>query len=115
MNQIIIKDLAVNYRVGVPDAERAKPQKLLITLEMEYDFSAAVQKDDINGTVDYAMVSQRLLNFGDRRSWKLIETLAYEIAETITREFRLKSVQVEIKKFIIPEAKYVAVRISYPA
>lgn len=114
MNQIIIKDLAVNYRVGVPDAERAQPQKLLITLEMDYDFSAAIEKDDITRTVDYAMVSQRLLKFGERRSWKLIETLAHEIAETITREFRLSAIHVEIKKFIIPEAQYVAVRVSYP-
>jgi FolB domain-containing protein len=115
MNQIIIKDLAVNYRVGVPDAERAQAQKLLITLEMDYDFLAAIQTDDITRTVDYALVSQRLLKFGEGRSWKLIETLAYEIAETVAREFRLKSIQVEIKKFIIPEAQYVGVRVSYPA
>jgi 7,8-dihydroneopterin aldolase/epimerase/oxygenase len=114
MNQIVIKDLSVMYRVGVPDAEREQPQKLLITVEMDYDFSDAAQKDDISKTVDYAMVSQRLLRLGDRRSWKLLETLAYEIAETITREFRLKSVTVEIKKFIIPEARYVAVRVVYP-
>jgi dihydroneopterin aldolase len=114
MKQIIIKDLAVQYHVGVPDAERAKRQKLLITLEMDYDFSEAAKKDDITKTVDYALVSQRLLRFGQQRSWKLIETLAHEIAETLTREFRLKVIRVEIKKFIIPEAEYVAVRVSYP-
>ena len=115
MNQIIIKDLSVNYRVGVPDAERAQPQKLLITLVMDYDFSAAAKTDDIRGTVDYSLVTQRLLRFGDRRNWKLIETLAYEIAETITREYRLQSIQVEIKKFIIPEAAHVGVRVTYPS
>src|SRR3954462_10118847 len=99
MNQIIIKDLAVNYRVGVPDAERAQPQKLLITLHMDYDFSPAIEKDDITRTVDYALVSQRLLKFGEGRTWKLIETLAFEIASTVAREFRLKSIEVEIKKF----------------
>lgn len=114
MNQIIVKDLSVLYRVGVPDAEREHPQKLLITLTMDFDFVAAARKDDISKTVDYSMVTQRLLCFGDRRSWKLIETLAYEIAETLTREFRLKSIEVEIKKFIIPEAEHVAVRLSYP-
>lgn len=114
MNQIIIKDLSVHYRVGVPDAEREHPQKLLITLTMEYDFLNAAKKDDITKTVDYSMVSQHVLRFGDRRAWKLIETLAYEIAETLTREYRLKSIQVEIKKFIIPEAQYVGVVVSYP-
>lgn len=115
MNQIVIKNLSVHYRVGVPDAERANPQKLLITLTMDHDFLAAAQKDDITKTVDYSLVAQRLLHFGDRRSWKLLETLAYEIAETLTREYRLKAIQVEIKKFIIPETEYVAVRLSYPS
>jgi dihydroneopterin aldolase len=115
MNQIIVKDLSVQYRVGVPDAEREHPQKLLITLVMDYDFSAAAKTDDIRGTVDYSLVTQRLLRFGDRRNWKLLETLAYEIAETITREYRLTSIEVEIKKFIIPEAEYVGVRVSYPS
>ena len=32
MNKIIINDLEVSYRVGVPDAERAQPQRLLITV-----------------------------------------------------------------------------------
>src|SRR4051794_35896582 len=75
MNQIIVKDLAVQYRVGVPDAEREHPQKLLITLVMDYDFIAAAKKDDICGTVDYSLVTQHLLRLGERRSWKLIETL----------------------------------------
>lgn len=114
MNQIIIKDLCVHYRVGVPDGEREHPQKLLITLTMDYDFTAAAKTDDITKTVDYSLVTQRLLRLGDRRSWKLIETLAYEIAETLTREYRLKSIQVEIKKFIILEAQHVAVRLNYP-
>jgi 7,8-dihydroneopterin aldolase/epimerase/oxygenase len=114
MNQIIVKDLTVNYRVGVPDAERANPQKLLISLQMDYDFSEAVKTDSVDRTVDYSMVTQRLLRLGERRSWKLIETLAHEIAETLTREYRLTSIEVEVKKFIIPEARYVAVRLSYP-
>jgi dihydroneopterin aldolase len=115
MNQIIIKDLCVHYRVGVPDAEREHPQKLLITLTMDYDFIAAAKTDDINKTVDYSLVTHRLLHLGDRRSWKLIETLAYEIAETLTREYRLNSIQVEIKKFIIPETRYIAVQLTYPS
>ncbi len=36
-DQITIKDLEVRFHVGVPDDERAKPQKLLITIEMTHD------------------------------------------------------------------------------
>jgi FolB domain-containing protein len=112
MDTITICDLAVSFRVGVPDTERANPQRLLLTIELETDFRAAAEKDDIARTIDYHAVTQRILQFGDGRSWKLIETLASEIAEMILREFGARSVSVTVKKFIVPEARYVAVRIE---
>ena len=68
------------YRVGVPDAERAQPQRLLLTVEMESDFSAAAKSDSIADTIDYYAVTQKLLKFGEGREWKLIEKLAADIA-----------------------------------
>ena len=109
MSKISIVDLEVFYRVGVPDAERARPQRLLLTVEMEADFSAAAKSDGIADTIDYYAVSQRLLKFGEGRSWKLIEKLAADIAGMILSEFKSQSVNVEVKKFVIPQARYVAV------
>jgi dihydroneopterin aldolase len=110
--KISIVDLEVFCRVGVPDAERARPQRLLLTVEMESDISAAVKSDSIGDTTDYFAVSQRLLKFGDGRSWKLIEKLAGEIADMIMSEFRPQSVTVEVKKFPIPQARHVSVSTS---
>ena len=112
MDCIRICDLEVFYRVGVPDEERARPQRLLITVEMESDFGPCAAADEISQTIDYFAVSQRLLTFGKLRSWKLIETLASEMAEMVLREFRPYSVKIEVKKFIIPEARYVSVSLS---
>jgi FolB domain-containing protein len=112
VNKIIIKDLEVSFRVGVPDEERAQPQRLLITVEMEHDFSEAAQTDDLTKTIDYFAVAQTLLKFGEGRSWKLIEKLANDIAGVVIDEFHATGVSVEIKKFIIPGTKYVAVRLS---
>lgn len=112
MNKIIIKDLEVFYHVGVPDEERAQPQRLLVTVEMEHDFSEAAKTDDLAKTIDYFAVSQKLLKFGEGRSWKLIEKLAHDIAAMVLREFHANSVRVEIKKFIIPQAAFVAVSID---
>lgn len=108
-NKISIVDLEVFYRVGVPDAERAQPQRLLLTVEMESDFSAAAKSDSITDTIDYYAVTQRLLKFGDGRSWKLIEKLAADVADAILLEFKPQNVLVEVKKFIISEARHVAV------
>ncbi len=111
MNKIIIKDLEVFYHVGVPDEERAMPQRLLITVEIEHDFSEAARTDDLNHTINYFAVTQRLLKFGEGRSWKLIEKLASDIASLVIDEFRANIVMVEIKKFIIPQAEFVAVNL----
>lgn len=114
MAKISIVDLEVFCRVGVPDAERAQPQRLLLTVEMESDFSAAAKNDSIAGTIDYFAVTQRLLKFGEGREWKLIEKLAADIADAIMSEFKPQSVRVEVKKFIIPQARHVSVEVSKP-
>jgi len=112
MDKITISDLEVFYHVGVPDEERAHPQRLLLTVEMAHDFSAAAANDGLSETIDYNAVVQRLRRFGESRSWKLIERVAAEIAEMILTEFRPQAVFVEVKKFVLPEARYVSVSLT---
>ena len=112
MDKIIISDLEVHYCVGVPDAERAQPQRLLVSLELGHDFSRAAATDDLAHTINYFAVAQRLQGYGQGRSWKLIETLAVELAEMVLRDYQATSVCVEVKKFILPDTRYVAVRVS---
>src|SRR5579859_1027428 len=109
LSKISIVDLEVFYRVGVPDAERAQPQRLLLTIEMECDFTRAAQTDDLTTTIDYYAVTQRLLKFGEGQSWRLIEKLASDIARIILQEFKAAAVTVKVKKFIIPEARHISV------
>lgn len=112
MSKISIVDLEVFYRVGVPDTERAQPQRLLLTVEMESDFTTAAKSDSIADTINYFAVTQRLLKFGADREWKLIEKLAADIADMVLAEFKPQSVSVEVKKFIIPEARHVSVSLT---
>jgi len=110
---IIIKDLEVWYCVGVPDQERANPQKLLVTIQIYYSFEKAVLTDSIAEAVDYQKIVDRLKEFGSLRSWKLIETLSSDIASLILKEFpQIYKVDVEVKKFIIPQTKYIAAKLS---
>jgi len=111
VDTIVVKDLEVHYRVGVPPEERARPQRLLVTLEMETDFARAATDDDLAQTIDYYAVTRRLLRLGDHREWRLLETLATEIANLVLTEFGPQAVTVEVQKFILPEARHVAVRI----
>jgi dihydroneopterin aldolase len=112
MSKITITDLEVQFCVGVPDEERAKPQRLLITVDMAYDFSSAATTDRITKTIDYYQVAQQIIGLGQGRSWKLIEKLANDIAELVLSEFQPEAVTVVVKKFPIPQAAHVSVSLT---
>jgi dihydroneopterin aldolase len=114
MDRILIEDLEVCFRVGVTEAERGQPQRLLITVELETDIEAAVAADDLTRTIDYSAVARRLVAWGEGKSWCLIETLASEAAGLVRREFGAQRVRVRVKKFAVPGARYVAVEIERP-
>ena len=109
MSKITIVDLEVNYCVGVTDEERAKPQRLLLTVDMSLDFSSASVSDRIERTINYQVVAEDLLKFGEGRSWKLLEKLVAKVAERILTEYKPQSVMVEVKKFSIPQARFISV------
>ena len=109
MSKITIVDLEVFWCVGVTEEERAKPQRLLLTVDMSLDFSSAAVSDRIEKTINYQTVAEDLLKFGEGRSWKLVEKMAANIADRILDEYKPQGVMVEVKKFSIPQAKFVSV------
>ena len=112
MSRISIVDLEVFYCIGLTDEERAAPQRLLITIDLNFDFTSASLSDRIEKTINYHTLAQRVLRFGDGRSWKLVEKLAANLADMILLEFRPQEVSIEIKKFPIPQAQYVSVALT---
>jgi len=112
MSRINIVDLEVFYHIGVTEEERAKPQRLLITVEMDFDFSNAALSDRLEKTINYFEICQELLKYGNGRNWKLLERLAVNIADFIMSRFKPDAVNVEIKKFPIPQARYVSVAVA---
>ena len=108
---ITIKGLSVKAHIGVPDEEQATAQKLFLDIR----FTALVQPkelhDDLSLTIDYAVVSERVEQICHERPRRLIETLADEIITNLFSEFPLRWIEVTIKKFILPNTKYVAVSV----
>ena len=112
MSKITIVDLEVHYCVGLTDEERAKPQRLLLTVDMTLDFSSASVSDRIERTINYQAVADEVLRFGENRSWKLLEKLATNLAERVMTQYSPEEVMVEVKKFSIPQARFVSVSTS---
>ncbi len=110
---IRVIDLEVQAHIGVPDAERARAQKLLISLEMAVEsFRPAAKADDVALTVDYHAVTEQVKRIVTQRQRKLLETLAEQIAADLLTNFAIEKITVEIKKFVLPDTAHVAVKIE---
>ena len=112
ISKITITDLEVFYCVNVTNEERAKPQRLLVTLNMTLDFSSAATSDRIEKTINYQQVADEVLKYGEGRNWKLIERLASNLADFVLAEYRSEAVLVEVKKFVVPQARHVSINVT---
>jgi dihydroneopterin aldolase len=107
IDRIHIEQLEVFARVGVPDSERAEPQRL--SLNVTFWPARAGRRDNIDDTVNYSEVAETVKKFVAGREYRLIETLAEEIAGHLLARFPLRKVEVEVRKFVLPDASYVSV------
>jgi len=114
MDKIVIKDLEVDAHIGVTEAERARPLRLLITVEMERDLAEAGRADEESATTRYDVVADLIRRVVTERPRKLIEAVAGEIAKAILSQRHARAVTVEVKKFSIPRTRYVSVEIRRP-
>ncbi len=108
---IEIKELEISARVGVPDQERATAQRLTVSVLLQPRRSFAEMGDDLAQTIDYAAVCDALQQFVQDREVRLIETLADAMATHLLAQFPIARVELELRKFILPQTKYVAVRV----
>lgn len=112
MERIIeIKGLSVPAFIGVPVEERMQLQQLCFDLRFAACSQPENLKEDLSETVDYAAVSQKLTELAKMRPRRLIETLADEIAAHLLRDFSLRWIELTVRKFILPNADYVAVTV----
>lgn len=110
---IRVVDLEVWANIGVSDEERAQRQRLLVTLDLRVkSIVLAAASDDVSLTVNYFTIAQRVKALASEQPRKLLETLAEEIAEDLLETFPLKKIELEIKKFILPDAQHVSVKIK---
>lgn len=111
---IVIRELTLSTQIGVTAEERAKPQAVSATIKLDIDTRAAARDDNLALTIDYAAVAPAVRQIALARERNLLETLAEEIAAYILRDTPAHAVTVELRKFVLPETRYVAVRIRRP-
>lgn len=112
MDKIIIKDARFLCNIGVSKEERREKQKIFVDVELFVDAKKPSQKDDIEDTINYSEVYNLTKKAIEMRDYKLIETMAENIANKILVGFPVKKVLIRIKKpEALKNAKYAAVEI----
>ena len=110
-----IQQLKVMGRVGVTKAERSQRQKLLLNITLWPVRNLRDLGDAVERTVDYSAVAREAKAFILKQSPKLIETLADDLASHLMRKFRIRKIDVEIRKFALRNAAYVSVAVTRTA
>lgn len=111
-DSIHIEQLELNVRLGVPEDERATPQRITLSLTLWPLRAFPNVSDDIARAVNYSAVARAVKEFVDSRADKLIETLAENIAAHLLERFPVQKISIELRKFVLSDAKYVAVKLT---
>src|SRR6266478_6058655 len=90
-DEIHIEQLEVAARIGVPEEERAKLQRLSVTISFWPRRQACDLEDKIDQTVNYSAVAEE------------------------TKSFPIQKVAVEVRKFALQDVKYVSASVTRTA
>ena len=111
-DEIHIEQLEISTRIGVPEEERAAPQRLTVSISFWPYYEQRDMADKIDNTVNYSIVAEETKNFVRDQSTNLIETLADRLATHLMKTFRIRKITLELRKFPLEDAEHVSVIVT---
>ncbi len=96
--KINIKNLRGRAVIGVTNAERRGPQDLIFNVAMTVDAREAARSDDLCDTIDYSAVKRRIIEQAEQSNFRLLETLAHHILQTVMEDPKVLEATVEVDK-----------------
>lgn len=114
-DRIHIEQLEVSAHIGVSEEERAAAQRLSVSISYWPHHDQRDIGDRIENSVDYQVIAEAARNFISGRALNLIETLADQLAAHLLKTFPVQKVTVEVRKYPLPDAKFVSVTVTRTA
>jgi len=109
---IEINKLELMCRIGVPEEERVNPQKVVVSLRFQISETFQSLEDRFERTIDYARVAAEVEKVVGMTGAHLIETLIVQISDALIARFPMDRLQIELRKFILPNTSYVSVTVD---
>jgi dihydroneopterin aldolase len=97
-DKILITGAHFFARHGVSDDEQRLGGRYVVDVELEHALARAATSDDLADTISYADVYDSVREIVEGKSFRLIETLAEHIAQTLLARFPAERVMVRVKK-----------------
>lgn len=98
MDRIFIEELIVFAQIGVYDWEQKIKQKLIFDVEMAWDCRQAAETDNVAYCLNYAEVSEFIIDYVQSKPFLLIERVAYEVAEQLQKKYGLTWIKLKLSK-----------------
>ena len=98
LDKITIEELTVPCIIGIADKERTAKQPVTVNISMFADLSGACLTDDINDTVNYKTIKNRVKDLMAESSYFLIEKLADQIARICFDDPVVEELTVKVAK-----------------
>lgn len=103
MGMIRINNLRFHTFNGVLPEERRNGQQLGLDIAIKYPIETKVRHDDVHETINYAAVRDVVDDFVTTHSYKLIESLANHLLETLLASFpTVDVINIKIRKYSVP-------------
>src|SRR6266542_1409981 len=83
---LAIEGIRFRCIIGVNERERQSPQEIVADLYVKVDFEKAAASDSIQDTVDYRVLTRRLIAAGETSRFQLVETLATHLVRVLLDE-----------------------------
>ncbi len=98
MNQLFLRDVRLEAKVGIYRRERGTTQPIAIDLELELPHERVFATGKVADTVDYAVLVGRIREELAERRFGLVEELAAFVANLVLEEFGSPRVRVSVSK-----------------
>ncbi|MBN3563751.1 dihydroneopterin aldolase [Aliamphritea spongicola] len=113
MDIVYIKGLEIETIIGIYDWEREIRQRVVLDIEMGTDILSAASSEDVDNTLNYKTISERLIDFIANSEFQLIETMAEEVTKILANEFGVRWVRLQLgKPGAVPAAQDVGIIIE---
>ena len=113
IRHVFVKDLSMLALIGIHDAEKIKPQRIVVNIDLSVQETEAPMPDDISHVVSYEIIVKKCEAIVAEGHVNLVETLAEKFADACLKDRRVAAARVRIEKpDIIPNARSVGVEIE---